>query len=57
MSSAMRSSARTSLSLRKERRRDESEDKDKCRDTGDPKGSEDLQDIKEMFNETKKPTE
>jgi hypothetical protein len=34
-----------------------SEDKSKRKDTGDPKGSEDLQDIREMFNEAKKPTE
>jgi hypothetical protein len=36
---------------------DESEDKGKRKDNGDPKGSEDLQDIREMFNEAKKPTE
>jgi hypothetical protein len=36
---------------------DESEDKDERKDTGDLKGNEDLQDIREMLNETKKPTE
>jgi hypothetical protein len=35
----------------------ESEDKGKRKDTGDPKGSEDLQDIREKFNEAEKPTE
>jgi hypothetical protein len=35
---------------------DESEDKGKRKDTSDPKGSKDLQDIREIFNEAKKPT-
>ena len=36
---------------------DESKDKSKRKDTGNPKGNKDLQDIKEILNEVKKPIE
>ena len=35
----------------------ENEGGSKCKGTGDPRGSEDLQDIREMLDEAEKPTE